>query len=127
MEKPIVLEGVCHFWSESGTEGGYWAFQDKKHIHFPDKNNPFLWWNYEGLYVLANGDRLTIYEKDNPNRIAWEGEIKLRNHPIFTESAGGMWIHSDQEDVDRTTWSRWFFEEYPAKLILGPNQNRPPT
>lgn len=29
---PKELEGVLHFWSETGTEGGYWAFQDKNFI-----------------------------------------------------------------------------------------------
>lgn len=30
MEKS--LEGVLHFFTETGTEGGYWAFQDLKYI-----------------------------------------------------------------------------------------------
>jgi hypothetical protein len=122
MEQPVILEGVCFFWSETGTEGGHWAFQDKKHIHPPDKEYPTLRWDYEGLWVLKDGDRLTIYEKDGSGRIVWEGEIKLHNHPLFTESAGGMWIHADQEGIDRKIWSRWFHQEYPARLTLGPNQ-----
>lgn len=124
MKRSVVLEGVCHFWSETGTEGGYWAFQDKKHIHLPDKDNPSLRWDYEGLWVLVDGDHLIIYDKNNPSQVVWEGEVKLRNHPLFTESAGGMWIHSDQEGVDRTTWARWFHKEYPAKLTPSPNQRK---
>lgn len=27
-----VLHGVCYFWSETGTEGGHWAFQDRRFI-----------------------------------------------------------------------------------------------
>lgn len=27
-----MLKGVCHFHSETGTESGYWAFQDNKFI-----------------------------------------------------------------------------------------------
>jgi len=27
-----VLDGVCHFHSETGTEGGYWAFHDARYI-----------------------------------------------------------------------------------------------
>ena len=126
MKKPIVLEGICFFWSETGTEGGYWAFQDKKHIHLPDKTNHLLKWDYAGLWVLKDKDNLTIYEKSGANQIIWKGEIKLRQHPMFTESANGMWIHADQEGVDRKTWSQWFFNEYPAQFISGPNQRKRP-
>lgn len=75
-------------------------------------------WNYEGLHILKDGDQLTIYSKDDPNKIVWSGTIKLRQYPLFTEDAFGMWIHADQEGVDRKTWAKWFFEEYPAKLIV---------
>lgn len=27
-----ILEGICHFHSEAGTEGGYWAFQETRYI-----------------------------------------------------------------------------------------------
>ena len=30
--EPETLEGILHFFSEPGTEGGYWAFQDKRFI-----------------------------------------------------------------------------------------------
>lgn len=31
-EQAVVMRGVLHFHSETGTEGGYWAFQDERHI-----------------------------------------------------------------------------------------------
>ncbi|MBU4421629.1 hypothetical protein L6259_03030 [Candidatus Parcubacteria bacterium] len=37
MSKRVILKGVCHFHSETGSGGGYWAFQDKKFIQ---KNVP---------------------------------------------------------------------------------------
>jgi len=30
--KKTVMRGVLHLWSETGTEGGYWAFQDERFI-----------------------------------------------------------------------------------------------
>ena|SRR3989338_5750346 len=127
MGQTIALDGVCFFWSETGTEGGYWAFQNKKHIHPPNKDNLFPRWDYEGLWVLKDGDYLTIYDKCNPNQIVWDGKIKLHNYPAFTESAHGMWIHSDQKGVNRITWSRWFLEEYPAQFTPDPNQTKNPA
>lgn len=31
---PTTLKGVCCFHSETGTEGGFWAFQDERFINF---------------------------------------------------------------------------------------------
>lgn len=31
-KKSKTIQGVCDFHSETGTEGGYWAFQDKRFI-----------------------------------------------------------------------------------------------
>lgn len=73
-------------------------------------------WSYEGLHVLEDGDHLTIFEGDG-NTIAWEGEIKLIRHPLFTEVASGMWIHADQEGIDRDVWATYFFEGRPARLM----------
>lgn len=74
-------------------------------------------WSYEGLHVLEDGDQLTIYSRDAPEEIVWEGEIALEAHPLFTEEAGGMWIHADQRGVSRDQWAKWFFEEHPARLV----------
>lgn len=164
-EPTDALNGVCCFHSETGTEGGYWAFQETRYIRknvsrgYCKKCGKWLRkqdgaiqlkrvylmdeefqrtgklterpdcpdnaheeeigeaWDYRGLHVLEDGDRLTIYSKDNPNEIVWSGVVKLRQYPFFTEDASGFWIHADQDGVDRETWAQWFFEEHPATLI----------
>lgn len=157
-----MLKGVCCFHSETGTEGGYWAFQDSQFI---TKNVPRTYckkcgkyldpqthkslkvinvlpltqevlaekkplecpegqhereigdsWSYEGLHILENGDNLVIYSPENPNKIVWQGIISLHQHLLFTEDASGLWIHADQEGVDREVWAAYFFKEYPAEL-----------
>jgi hypothetical protein len=112
-EENFVFKGVVHFYTETGTEGGYWAFQDERFITKVDPPK----WSYEGLHILKDGDHLTIFSKENPNEIVWDGTIQLRQHDLFTEHASGLWIHADQVRVNRQTWSRWFFEGYPAQLI----------
>lgn len=162
-EKPEGLEGLINFHSETGTEGGYWAFQDKRFItpntrHFSctkcglywDKNRyaraaelevhmwgkkwlgnsplcqpgKHIWqlvspenWSYDGLHILEDGDCLIIYDKENQNTIIWEGLIRLKQFEAFTESAYGLWIHADQEGIDREVWAKWFFDQHPACLI----------
>jgi len=107
---PNTLRGICHFHSETGTEGGYWAFQDSQFINGK-------YWSYGGLHILRDGDRLTIYSPDQPDQIVWSGIIALQRHPLFTEHVhGGWWIHADQIGQDRETWAKYFFEEYPAEL-----------
>lgn len=152
-----TLVGVCHFHSETGTEGGWWAFQDERHIHknvprgfckkcgkylsYQGKSSSDKWcaddaheeyigdlWDYEGMYILKDGDHLTIYlpkvfgiayyAKDDPSAVVWSGTIKLREYDLFTEHAYGLWIHHDQEGVPRDTWAWWFMWNYPAVLTV---------
>lgn len=157
-----MLKGVCCFHSETGTEGGYWAFQDSRFI---TKNVPRPYckkcgkylghqqyenlkaikvlpvtgeilrgkeplecpegqherevgdsWSYEGLHILENGDQLTIFFPDNPTQVVWSGTISLRRHSLFTENAFGLWIHADQEGIEREVWTTYFLKEFPAEL-----------
>jgi hypothetical protein len=197
-----VYHGILHFFSETGTEGGHWAFQDREFMGIPnpavvcvrcgqyrkspdepirpvtfsvwepedkkredgatvmrgyrsittppppdanlgpsefdrrftkDRNDraalclkeghpewkpvhPEGSWSYEGLHVLKDGDHLRVFNPDNPAKVVWEGDIQLVTHPLFTEDAGGFWIHADQAGEDRKAWAKMFFEGYPAEL-----------
>ena len=153
----MELVGILHFHSETGTEGGYWAFQDSQFITinttrfscvkchkcwdkekypegpiprssdaiYMDRSIPLDQatglnfelpsecppdqhdfqpiskesWSYEGLQILENGDRLTIYSKDGPRKVLWSGKISLLNYPLFTLSVFGMWAHSEPTHV----------------------------
>lgn len=106
----LPLSGVVFFWTETGTEGGHWAFQDKNFIT-KDK------WSYEGLHVLKDGDELVIFSKEDPSIEVWAGKILLKNYNPFTKHVKGLWVQSDQIGTDREVWATWFFREYPAKLI----------
>jgi len=74
-------------------------------------------WSYEGLHILKDGDELIIYEKDDLSKVVWSGLIKLKQHDVFSQDAFGLWIHADQEGIDREKWATWFFAEYPARLM----------
>jgi hypothetical protein len=159
----MAIDGILSFHDETGTRGGYWAMQDKRHIspnttrfvcrkccaywdkdvhpegpsgdarvyHYPyPQEEPEdcptgqhefelvskETWSYDGLHVLADGDRLTIYDKDRPEAVIWSGTIRLRPYARYTEKVFGCWIHADQEGVERETWARWFFDNHPAEL-----------
>jgi len=75
-------------------------------------------WSYEGLHVLKDGDQLTIHAPDDPDEVIWSGTIKLIEHRTFTEKVFGMWIHADQEGIERQRWAQWFFTRQAASLII---------
>lgn len=122
-----ILTGVCFFHSETGTEGGYWAFQENKFMNLAPPNRHFcetcgrVWdtdgvWAYDGLHILHNGDYLKIFNPEDPTNVVWEGEINLIQHPLFTEHVQDLWIHADQAGIDRETWAEYFLKEYPGEL-----------
>lgn len=76
-------------------------------------------WSYEGLHVLNNGDKLTIFDKDDLTKVLWEGVISLSASTNFMDDAFGLWIHNDQLGISRETWATWFMGRNPAKLELG--------
>jgi len=78
-------------------------------------------WSYDGLHVLASGDRLIIYDKNEPGKVIWQGEINLSSFTVFKEDAHGMWIHNRQIGEETENWSIPFFQGNPAALILGVN------
>lgn len=115
-EKPQEFEthfkGVAYFFAETGSEGGSWAFMDER---FTSQDN----WDYAGLHILHNGDKLTIFDKENRELVVWEGKIDLTEPTNFEEDAFGYWIHNTQKGADKELWGTWFFEENPAVLELG--------
>jgi len=106
----VILEGNLYFYFETGTEGGYWAFES---------NEPILEGQsaYDQLHILKNGDRLKI-QHPTEKSIVWDGVIDLIQFDRFTENIKGMWIHSDQKGISREEWSSYFFKGFPANLLL---------
>lgn len=127
--------GNLMFHSETGTEGGYWAMQDRCHVHTALVDGKCPWGSvycpvargvyheharYEGLHVLKNGDYLKVFRGAD---VVWEGEINLIHHSIFTEDVGGLWIHADQFGVDRNEWASMFFNEMNCELVTNDNDD----
>lgn len=104
-----TTKGKIHFFSETGTEGGSWAFQDEAHIK-PDGS-----WSYDGLHILKNGDHLTILNPQDGDPI-WDGIISLEQFPVFSQAINNLWVHSAQKGISKQTWMDWFSNEYPAVL-----------
>ena len=112
------LKGVCFLFSETGTEGGWWAIQEDGFV--TDDGD----WAYEGLQCLEEGDDFTVYADDGSalfdgiiHRDTRTGAIprlvihgdKLADHPTWKQQVvGGMWVHWTQRGVDPEAWGRLF-------------------
>lgn len=73
-------------------------------------------WDYEGLHVLKNGDRLKIF--DPKGRVEFEGIVDLRQPKLFTESVSGMWMNQGPQDgFFAEDWAKPFLEGWQGELI----------
>ena len=117
MADPTIIRGTLHLYSETGTEGGYWAIQDEKFIDPPTDAWPHEHWDYDGLHPLEDGDHLKILAPDGS--IYWEGYVRLKQHSVFTEEVFGLWIHADQSGLERKFWATPFFKNFKGELIRG--------
>ena len=101
---PTVLHGSISDYNEQGMESDFYlTFQDAAFMG-PDGQ-----WDREGWFILAPGDRLTIFHDDGS--VLWEGEFGAKPHTL----AGRIerWIHKYRmgwhpEDVPYETWIGWF-------------------
>lgn len=112
------IKGVCFLFSETGTEGGWWA------VHEDGYNYPDGKWMYEGLRLLENGDEFKVYDKDGstlwsgvidqdsktgaiPHTVIRKGKIvKLRGWK--QQVVGGWWVHWVQRGMAPKAWGELF-------------------
>ena len=115
LNDPTLIRGTLHLYSETGTEGGYWAIQDERFITTREDGTEH--WSYDGLHPLRDGDYLKIIDPNGETY--WEGRINLVQHEAFTQEVYGLWIHADQSGLDRKWWATPFFKEWKGELIRG--------
>ncbi|HEY0010313.1 MAG TPA: hypothetical protein VGB97_00160 [Candidatus Paceibacterota bacterium] len=160
-ETKVPLTGVLHVHAETGSEGGFWAFQDDRFItenttRFTCKQCHLYWdksaeteeqvlekaakhgsekqrtcehqfevvspmnWSYEGQRILATGDRLKIFSKDDPACVIWEGEVNVKNqdtaHYDKSGDFAGYGMHAEPVDLPEE-WPEWFSGGYRAELV----------
>ena len=116
------MRGFLHFWFVGGHEGGYWTFVDQGEVPNSLCQDTSHGYNYDKIHTLKDGDKLTVFDKNNPTKIVWKGTVSLAQNPaprtegpfIFRVLAR---ILAEQKGVDRETWSKWFLETYPAELF----------
>jgi len=103
----IKLRGVVHV-HRTDSEGR-WAFQDTRFMMAP--------WSSDGQHILKSGDDLTIYSKDDPSVVVWQGIISLNPcHPV-TDPLYRYLVSAEQAGVPKQRWAHWFLNQYPAALI----------
>jgi uncharacterized protein YgiM (DUF1202 family) len=112
------MKGVCFLFSETGTEGGWWAIQEDGFV--TDGGH----WKYEGLQYLKEGDDFTVFADDGS--VLFHGIIhqdrrtgaiprqvirnrKLENDPSLKQQVVGcFWVHWIQKGMDPDVWGELF-------------------
>ena len=113
------MKGVAFLFSETGTEGGWWAMQEDGFL-----SNDGIHWSYDGLRLLEEGDDFTVYAGDGS--VLWQGIIhqdtttgliprqvirkgKLVNDRTWKQQVvGGLWVHWVQAGIDPEVWGDLF-------------------
>jgi hypothetical protein len=114
------MRGVCFLFSETGTEGGWWAIQEDGFLC-----EDGIHWKYEGLQYLKEGDDFTVYAEDGS--VLWHGIIhqdkktRMRARQVINkkgklvnsrtwkqQEVGGMWVHWLQAEIDPDAWADLF-------------------
>ena len=116
------MRGVCFLFSETGTEGGWWAIQEDGFV--TEGENEGEQWSYEGLHILGEGDDLTVYGDDDSvlfhgiiHRDTKTGAVSRRNGNAVTrisrkqQVVGGRWVHWIQKGVDPEAWGELLIGE----------------
>ena len=109
------MRGFLDFWVEGGHEGGYWTFIDQGDVPNSLCQDTSHEYSHDKRHTLKDGDKLTVFDKDNPAKIVWKGTVSLTGHP-----------YTEQKELDRTTWARWFYRGYPAEFFPAPEKKTAP-
>lgn len=91
-----ILEGILLLHSETGTEGGYWAFQDSHHIQ---KNTPKGYCKKCGIYMkeqsgLLKVERVIVLDEKVLRELGITGEVKEKSscaNNEHEEEIGEFW------------------------------------
>lgn len=120
----VTVYGVTECYAETGTEGVYWAVYEEGKEYF------------EGLHLIDEGDRLTIYGDDE--QVLFDGIIVYDRitgwRPYHPDRPFGMGqqgcivynVHWIQKGYTELGWGQLFITETPlrARLIQPPKPQR---
>ncbi len=97
-----VIYGALYPFSETGTEGTLWS------VHEYGKTG------YDGLNILKNGDKLTVYSVVRDGDIEWEGPVQFDDpNP---SKVGWTEVMRRAKHMDTEKWLDLFYQNRPAVI-----------
>lgn len=102
-----TLFGSLEPFFETGTEGVIWAVTE-----YGRKG-------YDGLNILENGDKLTVYENVTDGNIAWQGRVSFDcTQNMFTVHNGTYPIHTERtpKHIAPDQWQQMYWDRNPVKI-----------
>lgn len=97
-----TIFGALEPFSETGTEGVIWS------LHEYGKTG------YDGLNVLKNGDKLTVYQTVRDGEVDWEGMLDFG--PEKAEKVGYSEIMRRPNHMDADRWIQMMWQRRPVIL-----------
>ena len=95
------MKGVLDFHTETGTEGGYWAFQDERFIK---QNQPFGYCDKCGIYFK--------YAEDHPEDLS-----EKQKSCIHEEYVGEMWDYKGLHILRDGDHLKIFSKDKPEEIV----------
>ncbi len=95
--------------SEQGMEGVVWCVE----------MDGRRW--YDALHPLRDGDHLAVLADDGS--LEWAGFVDLDRaanafeSPVWHQQVDGYWVRGLQRGVEPETWSNWFRDGRPARVV----------
>lgn len=110
-------QGIGEFFSETGTEGGFFAL-------LKDTTEQDEEWSYDDLIILKDGDELIVWDKVATTQKLWKGTISLEYESHMETNSYGftgqaifnLWCHGLQRTEDQEQWAKYFIKHYPMTL-----------
>ncbi len=117
--KSGTIRGVLSFHSETGTEGGYWAFQDERFIQ---KNVPRGYCKKCGKWLRDQKGALMVLSVDEISVDEATGEFKAPRRPecipdAHEEAIGDAWSYEGLYPLKDGDHLKIFSKENPDQVV----------
>ncbi len=124
MDKRFAFKGVCTFHSETGTEGGHWAFQDERFI---TPNTTHFYCSRCGLpWDKEKESEEDVFKKGEESELKYRGSPTLsggmrhycnRNAHEFKKISEKNWSYEGLHPLKNGDHLKIFSKEDPSKIV----------
>jgi hypothetical protein len=108
-ELSVTMRGICSLWFEAGTEGVYWAFQDKRFVGIPDSMR----------FCCVKCGRVWDKKRNecSPKRIFDDECDHIKDHEWKLLYPNGLWLREGLHILSEGDLLSVFNKNEPKKIL----------